>query len=147
MSKVYEFGGGQVREHLGGIYDFLQTKKIADLKELEKVSSVQLSKAENNIEVKQQKADVTSSKTISYNERKEQQKKIRKTERLVEESERKIAQMEQRLKELDELLCDPKNASDMTLVSEYTDIKRNMDEEVTRWEQFSEELDALNSAS
>ncbi len=147
VSKVYEFGGGQVREHLGGIYDFLQTKKIADLKELEKVSNIQLSKAESNIEVKQQKPNVINSKTISYNERKELQKKIRKTERLVEESERKIAQMEQRLKELDELLCDPKNASDMTLVTEYTDIKRGMDEEVARWEQFSEDLDALNRES
>ena len=53
--------------------------------------------------------------------------------------------MEQRLKELDQLLCDPVKAIDMTLVSEYTDTKRAMDEEVERWEQLSEELEELNS--
>ena len=53
--------------------------------------------------------------------------------------------MEQRLKELDSLLCDPKNASDMTLVTEYTDIKRALDEEVERWEQLEEELETMRS--
>ena len=54
--------------------------------------------------------------------------------------------MEQRLKALDDLLCDPKNASDMTLVTEYTDTKRQMDEEVERWEKLSEELQELLDA-
>ena len=53
--------------------------------------------------------------------------------------------MEQRLKELDNLLCDPKNASDMMLVTEYTDIKRQLDEEVERWEQLSEEMEEIKS--
>jgi ATP-binding cassette subfamily F protein 3 len=79
-------------------------------------------------------------KNQSYAEHKEQQKRLRKAEKAVEESERKINDMERRLKELDELLCDPKNASDMTLVSEYTDTKRQLDEEVERWEKVSEEL-------
>ena len=63
----------------------------------------------------------------------------------MEESEKKIAKMEQRLKELDALLCDPKNASDMTLVTEYTDTKRALDDEVERWEKLSEELEELNN--
>ena len=63
----------------------------------------------------------------------------------MEESETKIARMETRLKELDQLLCDPKNASDMTLVTEYTDTKRALDEEVERWEELSEELEKLNN--
>lgn len=63
----------------------------------------------------------------------------------MEESEKKIAKMEQRLKELDTLLCDPKNASDMTLVTEYTDTKRALDEEVERWEELSEALEQLNN--
>ena len=61
------------------------------------------------------------------------------------ESEKKIAKMEQRLKELDSLLCDPKNASDMTLVTEYTTTKRAMDEEVEHWGQLSEELEGLTN--
>ena len=61
----------------------------------------------------------------------------------MEESEKKIAKMEQRLKELDQLLCDPQKASDMTLVTEYTDTKRQLDAEVERWEQLSEDLESL----
>ena len=69
-----------------------------------------------------------------------------RAEKAVKESERKIEQMEQRLSELDQLLCDPKNASDMTLVTEYTDTKRHLDEEVDRWEQLSEQLEELKMA-
>ena len=85
--------------------------------------------------------------TQSYAARKEQQKQLKRAEKAVEESEKKIARMEQRLKELDALLCDPKNAADMTLVTEYTDTKRKMDNEVEQWEKLSEELDALQGTA
>ena len=65
----------------------------------------------------------------------------------VKESETKIEKMEQRLKELDELLMIPENASDMTLVTEYTSTKKALDEEVERWEQLSEELIAIDVTS
>ena len=133
VSKVYEFGGGRVREHLGGIYDFLQTKQISELNELGK---------EPNIPKVEISAEVPA-KSVSYAERKDQQKKLRKAERAVEDSERKINDMERRLKELDELLMDPANASDMELVTEYTSIKKALDEEVERWEKLSEELEQL----
>ena len=84
-------------------------------------------------------------KNQSYAEHKEQQKQLRKAEKAVEQSERKISDMEQRLKELDELLMVPENASDMTLVTEYTSTKRSLDEEVERWEKLSEELEKLLS--
>ena len=76
---------------------------------------------------------------------KEQQKRLRKAERAVEDSENKIARMEQRLKELDQLLMDPEKASDMVLVTEYTDVQRQLDEEVERWEQLSEELEEMRN--
>ncbi len=133
VTKVYEFGGGRVREHLGGIYDFLQSKQISELNELGK---------EPNIP-KVGISDEVPAKSVSYAERKDQQKKLRKAERAVEDSERKINDMERRLKELDELLMDPANASDMELVTEYTSIKRTLDEEVERWEKLSEELEQL----
>ena len=81
--------------------------------------------------------------SLNYAEQKEQQKRLRKAERAVEDCEKKIAMMETRLKELDELLCDPKNASDMMLVTEYTDTKRQLDTEVEKWERLSEELEQL----
>ena len=64
-------------------------------------------------------------------------------EKAVKELEARIEKMEQRLKELDELLMQPENASDMTLVTEYTTVKRDLDEEVERWEKASEELESL----
>jgi ATP-binding cassette subfamily F protein 3 len=132
VTKVYEFGGGRVREHLGGIYDFLQSKQISELSELQSMpvsrtsQSPQPSQGNNN-----------------YVEHKEQQKKLRKAERAVEESERKISDMERRLKELDQLLMDPVNASNMEFVTEYTTVKKALDEEVERWEKLSEELEQL----
>jgi len=139
VTKVFEFGGGRVREHIGGIYDYLRDWEHRQHMESEKAATPQAGKTERKIE---NVAPPTTQKT-NYAEHKEQQKRLRKAERAVEESEKKISQMEQRLKELDQLLCDPKNASDMTLVTEYTDTKRHLDEEVERWESLSEELEAL----
>ncbi len=136
VTKVYEFGCGKVREHIGGIYDFLQSRKIADMSELEKVAFNKPTPAVPATPA----APAAAPQKQDYAERKEQQKRQKRAEKAVEESEKKIAKMEQRLKELDALLCDPKNASDMTLVTEYTDTKRQMDQEVERWEKLSEEL-------
>ena len=150
VTKVYEFGGGRVREHLGGIYDFLQSKKIAELSELgiTRGTGVRGAKGESNASPsanpKSPSPEPHASKA-SYAEHKEQQKRIRKAERAVEESERKISDMERRLKELDQLLMEPANAANMELVTEYTTIKRSLDEEVERWERCSEELEQLTS--
>ena len=137
VTKVYEFGGGKVREHLGGIYDFLQRRRIDELSELGKTMSVSATP--------QPSAPAPSANKQNYAEHKEQQKQLRKAERAMEQSEKKIEQMEARLKELDELLMVPENASDMMLVTEYTQTKKAMDEEVERWESLSEELEALTN--
>ena len=155
VTKVFEFGGGRVREHIGGIYDFLQAKKISELSELGKANVVfpqgkqsfpsektSFSLRENNV-IPEGNNQETLSKAIAYAEHKEQQKRIKRGEKAVKESEAKIEKMENRLKELDELLMIPENASDMTLVTEYTSTKRSLDEEVERWEKLSEELEKL----
>ena len=85
-----------------------------------------------------------SGEALSYAERKEQQKKIRKAQRAVDESEAKIAKLEARKSELDELLMAPENASNMELVTEYTNLQRELDEENERWLILSEELETLN---
>ena len=89
--------------------------------------------------------DETLSKALSYAERKEQQKRRNRAEKAVKESEAKIEKMEARLKELDDLLMIPENASDMTLVTEYTSTKKCLDEEVERWEKLSEELEMITT--
>ena len=154
VTKVYEFGGGQVREHLGGIYDFLRTKKIQELSELGKSPNSltpgpspkeRSTGGANSPLLGDEAAEATeASRTLlSYAERKEQQKRLNRAEKALKESERKIESMETRMGELDELLMQPENASDMTLVTEYTSTKRALDEEMERWEKLGEEVEKL----
>ena len=143
VSKVYEFGGGKVKEHLGGIYDYLRDRG-EKLEVRGERMEFPVRKPDDNSNLSPLTSQPSPQKN-DYALRKEQQKQLRKAERAVEESEKKIAKMEQRLKELDALLCDSKNASDMTLVTEYTDTKRALDDEVERWEKLSEELEELNN--
>lgn len=145
VSKVYEFGGGKVREHLGGIYDYLRAHNAETIQEsLSKASANNIApEAENIQNAKQETATQPSSGAASYAERKEQQKKIKKAQRAVEDSEKKIAKMEERKAELDELLMVAENASNMELVTEYTDLQRHLDKENEQWLELSEALERL----
>ena len=138
VDKVYEFGGGKVVEHLGGIYDYLRARNASTIQEAidNKTDKVTQTNApsENNADNKQ-----------SYLERKEWQKKLNKAEKAVKECENRIAKMEQRIKELDTLLADSKNASNMKLVTEYTTIKQHLDEENEQWFTLSESLSELKN--
>lgn len=138
VDKVYEFGGGKVVEHLGGIYDYLRARNASTIQEAidNKTDKVTQTSApsESNADNKQ-----------SYLERKEWQKKLNKAEKAVKECENRIVKMEQRIKELDALLADPKNASNMELVTEYTTIKQNLDEENEQWFTLSESLSELKN--
>mgnify|MGYP002624193427 CR=1 FL=1 len=150
VTKVYEFGGGRVREHIGGIYDWLERQDRMAAARLAGEGGGTRPQTMKNRQTQERKSTADTEETHAtgaaeaYNERKNRQKQIRKAEKAVEEAERKIARMEQRLKELDNMLCHPEKAADMTLVSEYTDTKRQMDEEVERWERLSEELEEMN---
>ena len=148
VSKVYEFGGGKVREHLGGIYDWLRSPlQLPRRGESAENLSLTSSKSNNNQNVSplpSEGSGEASGEALSYAERKEQQKKIRKAQRAVDESEAKIAKLEARKSELDELLMAPENASNMELVTEYTNLQRELDEENERWMVLSEELETLN---
>ncbi len=141
VSKVYEFGGGKVTEHIGGIYDYLQAHNAATIDE--RLSSLSQTSGNKSASINEPQQEPSAGK-LSYAEHKEQQKKIRKAERAVAESEEKISKMEARIKELDTLLCNPDHASDMVLITEYTDIKKAIEEEEERWEKLSEELETIN---
>ena len=136
VDKVYEFGGGKIVEHLGGIYDYLRVHHAETIQEaIDNKAAVE--PEEKQLEV-QEKAGKQN-----YQERKEWQKKINKAEKAVKESEKRIANMEQRIKELDALLMDPKNASNMELVTEYTSTKQKLDQENEQWFMLSEALNEL----
>ena len=162
VSKVYEFGGGKVKEHLGGIYDWLRSplqlppasssspeKGRAPIRTLEDKQGDYCKSSANRAPLLSEGLGEASSpsegsgEALSYAERKEIQKKIRKAQRAVEESESKIAKLEARKKELDDLLMTPENASNMELVTEYTNLQRELDEENERWLILSEELETL----
>ena len=162
VSKVYEFGGGKVREHLGGIYDWLKSplqlppapssspeRGRAPIRTLEDKQGDHCKSSVNRAPLLSEGLGEASSpsegsgEVLSYAERKEIQKKIRKAQRAVEESESKIAKLEARKKELDDLLMTPENASNMELVTEYTNLQRELDEENERWLILSEELETL----
>ena len=138
VTTVYEFGGGRVREHIGGIYDFLRNRGDSW-----DVRGGMISESKQKQESKPAQPAPAAPRNNNYAEHKERQRRISKAEKAVKASEQKIEQMEARLKELDELLMVPENAADMTLVTEYTSTKKALDEEVERWEQLSEALESL----
>ena len=148
VSKVYEFGGGKVREHLGGIYDWLrsplQLPRKGESAENLSLTSSKSNNNQNTSPLPSEGSGEASGEALSYAERKELQKKIRKAQRAVDDSEAKIAKLEARKSELDELLMAPENASNMELVTEYTNLQRELDEENERWLILSEELETLN---
>ena len=129
VDKVYEFAAGHVREHLGGIYDYLRGHNTIDDK-LQAVYAQQPKEAE-------QQPDKSTARQ-DYDARKDDQKKLRKARKALEDCEKRIASMEERIAELDSLLMLPENASDMTLVTEYTSIKKKLDEENERWFEMAE---------
>lgn len=137
VDKVYEFGEGKVKEHLGGIYDFLQHKKIDSLAQLElsKNAPKTVVKVEEKVEVKQ-----------SYAERKEFQKRVTKLEKAIADSEKTIESLEIRQKELEETLLKPEHASDMKLINEYTELTQQISNATDKWNDLLEELEKLNGS-
>lgn len=136
VGKVYEFGGGKVREHLGGIYDFLQHKQMESLRELEK--SVP-SKTDND----QIQEPAVSSGKQSYAEKKEFEKQIRKAERLVKDAEAKVSQLEAELKVVEDKLA--AGATDNDLFERHGEVSKSLDAAMSEWEDATMELENLKN--
>ena len=139
VSKVYEFGGGRVREHLGGIYDWINKAPL----QLPPTGGASNGAEKKVAEEKASPVVESTTGALSYLERKEILKKKSRLEKSVKEVERKIEALEDRIKELDAILCTPEGASDMTVVTEYTSTKKLIDQETERWAQLSEELEGI----
>ena len=135
VEKVYEFGEGKVREHLGGIYDFLQSKKIDSLTTLE------LSK---NVSSPEPEPVAKTENKLNYAEIKELQKQLNRIEKAIKETEKDIEKYETRVKELEEILLKPEHASDMGLINEYTNITAQLEKANEKWLELSEEKEQIN---
>lgn len=134
VNCVYEFKDKKVKQHLGGIYDFLQRKKIDSMKELERkdVPLVQ--------EVKAQKTEITEK--YSFEERKEINKNITRVEKNIEKTEQEIASLEQKIADMDNALAET-DGSDPDIFRKYEQQKRELEQKMYEWELLQEELEEL----
>lgn len=135
-TKVYEFGNKQVYEHMGDIYDFLQRKKLDNLRELER--------NHNQNELQTDEATTPTTNKLNYEARKEQNKQLNKLKRQTEESEKSIARLEAELSELETQLASGDPAVSPAMFVKHAALKKSLDDEMEHWTQLQEELDALN---
>ena len=154
VTKVYEFGGGQVREHLGGIYDFLQKKRIDSLDKLGRtlpltppqgrgVGTPAADKQNTSLPSPGRGKGEGPAKVglLSYEQQKEQQKLIRRLEKSVADCEARIEKLEADIAALEEQMATPEGAADMMLYEKHTNLKKQLDSVVEEWETVSMELE------
>ena len=148
VSKVYEFGGGHVTEHIGGIYDYLRAHNAETIDEAIRRPTEQKPVEKSSIAASADTGATAkrSNGAQDYEAHKAQQKKIRKAQKAVDDCEKRIAKMESRVKELDMMFNEPENASNVGLITEYTELKRALDKENDYWLQLSEELENLKAS-
>ena len=126
VSKVYEFGGGRVKEHVGGIYDFLRAKKIDTLQELEKSNAPKTSTAPS-----------APSSRADYEAQKAAAAERRKKERQIAEVEEAIANLEAQQAEMEQLLSNPENQT-QEMFQKYESIKHQIEQKLYEWEILNE---------
>ncbi|MBP3353362.1 MAG: ABC-F family ATP-binding cassette domain-containing protein [Bacteroidales bacterium] len=131
VSKVYEFGGGKVTEHLGGIYDFLQKRKLESLTELEK----------KRVEKVEDKPKKESENKLSYLERKEIQRKIRQFQNCVNDAEKRISKIEEQIAEVEKELATPEGFSNIDLCQKHGELNRELAVIMEYWEEQCENLE------
>lgn len=148
VDKVYEFGHGRIREHLGGIYDFLERKKMENLCELERCNtSVSPSPSAAVAPKEMHAAPERSAKKLSYEEQKEQARRLRKLEKAVADSEREIANMERKISELEARMATPEGAADVSLFAEHDNLQKALSDAMDHWAKATEALDAEKKES
>ncbi|MEZ3518850.1 MAG: ABC-F family ATP-binding cassette domain-containing protein [Muribaculaceae bacterium] len=148
VGKVYEFGGGRVKENLGGIYDFLRSKRIAELSELEKrpltgVATTNVNSDEPAGAKLNEAVTETSARTLSYAEQKERDKVTRRAEKAVRQAEEDIAALEESIADIEKKMSAGECGGD--ILKEYDACRQRLDEAMTRWEKASEELEKLKA--
>lgn len=136
VTKVYEFGDGLVREHLGGIYDFLQKKELQDLKSLEATPT----QSTANPATPQQ-----AQGKLSYEEQKEHARLLRKVEKEVKEKEEAISKIEATLQDLEQQMSTPEGAIDAALITQYASLQKELEQTMTAWEAAASRLEEMQS--
>lgn len=145
VEKVYEFGEGKVREHLGGIYDFLKKKQIESLAQLNTSPTLSTSKNSTNSNEKSNSKvlEKAPEKKLSYEEQKERSKRVRKIEKQVADSEKSIETLEAAIAILEAQMATQKGSSDTKLYERHQNIKAQLNKVVEEWEATSLELEKV----
>ena len=147
VSKVYEFGGGRVREHLGGIYDFLESRKLESLRELEQRNPATAVTDKKVASPKAESAPAISAapegSKLSYEEQKELARRLRKAEKEVADTEKRVADLEAQIASLEEKLSTPEGAADTSLYEQHGQLKKQLDDAMWQWSEASEMLEHL----
>ena len=138
VEKVYEFGDGKVREHLGGIYDFLKAKQITELTAL---NTSQPASQKNDAAV--EAAVTQKDSALTYEQQKAASRLKKKLEKAVQEAEEKVAQLEAAVKILEAQLSTPEGSTDMSLYEKHGRLKSQLTEADEEWEKAMEELEAV----
>ena len=138
VDKVYEFGNQRVVEHLGGIYDFLERKRMDSLRELERSSQ-----SASSVSAPEMDNSQPSQNKLSYEARKEQNKAIKRAEKAVAEAEARIAELESEIADIESKLATPEGASDTSLYTRYSDLKKTLSEAMDQWTERTLELESL----
>ena len=136
VTKVYEFGGGKVIEHLGGIYEFLSKKEMETLQQLEVSTNNSNKSSDSDQEISESK--------LSYQETKERNRNIRRMERIVEDLEKKIHTLEVKAKEIETKLSTPDGATNPNFYKTHEDLQEQIASAMKKWEKSLEELQLLN---
>jgi len=134
VNCVYEFRNKKTKQHLGGIYDFLQKKKIESLKELD----IKSAKTNSNVSRKGRPAN-----GVSFEEKKEISRKIANMGKQVEKAELEIAKLEEEIMEFDKLLAAPENIDDHTFFDKYEKLKLELEKAMENWEKEHKDLEEL----
>ena len=132
---VYEFKNKKVKQHLGGIYEFLQKKKLESLKELEQRP------VNHQSAVKEEKNTVVEDNKLSYEERKEINKSISRLEKLIDQSEREIARLEGKIKAMDEKMAIPDALNEAGIFERYDKLKSELESVMEQWTGYTEEYE------
>lgn len=140
VTKVYEFGGGVVREHIGGIYDFLRKKQIASLDEL---AGTRLTTSPTASTPKAASTPPADESKLTYEQQKEQAKLRRKAEKAVADCEARIMILEEEIANLEATLATPEGAADTSLFTQHAQLKQQLAQAEQAWEEAAEALGAF----
>jgi ATP-binding cassette subfamily F protein 3 len=137
VDKVYEFGNQQVKEHLGGVYEFLEKKKMENLQELEK----KVLPSPLSVQTKPSENQQSSVNQPSYEQRKEQQRQFRRLEKAVTDCEKKIEKLEAEIKEMEAILITPEGASNVDLLWKHAEVQKKLSTILDEWTESTIEIE------